>query len=314
MRSKVVTVFGGSGFIGRYVVQRLAERGATIRVPTRHPERAVFLKPLGAVGQIVLETWNPGAAGSALRLLAGSDMAVNLIGILFEPRTGDFERLQGRLPGEIGAAAAELGLGRVVHLSAIGADPGSPSAYARTKAQGEAALRAAFPAATILRPSIVFGPEDGFFNRFARMTQLSPVLPLIGGGHTRFQPVYVGDVADAVVAALAMPETAGRTFELAGPGVYSFKELMTYLLRITGRRRLLVSVPFGAAAFQARLLRFLPEPPLTPDQVELLKRDNVAAAGVADLIALGVKPTPLEVVVPQYLRAFSLPSVRLPVI
>jgi NADH dehydrogenase len=314
MRSKVVTVFGGTGFIGRYVVKRLAERGATIRVPTRHPERGLFLKPLGAVGQIVLETWNPSVAGSARRLLAGSDMAVNLIGILFETRTGDFERLQGRLPGEIGAAAAELGVGRVVHLSAIGADPGSPSLYARTKAEGEAALQAAFPQATILRPSIVFGPEDGFFNRFARMTQLSPVLPLIGGGHTRFQPVYVGDVADAVMAALTMPETAGRTFELGGPGVYSFKELMTYLLRITGRRRLLVNVPFGAAAFQARLLRFLPEPPLTPDQVELLKRDNVAAEGAAGLLALGVKPTPLEVVVPQYLRAFSLPSVRLPVI
>ena len=202
MRSKVVTVFGGSGFIGRYVVQRLAEQGAIIRVPSRRPERALFLKPLGDVGQINPEPWNPSAEGEVERLLVGTDAAISLIGILFESRGGDFDRLQGSLPGEIGAAATRQGVERVVHVSAIGADAASPAAYGRTKAAGEAALRASYPQATILRPSIVFGPEDGFFNRFARMSQLSPVLPLIGGGRTRFQPVYVGDVADAVMAAL----------------------------------------------------------------------------------------------------------------
>ena len=314
MQSKVVTIFGGSGFIGRYVVKRLADLGAVIRVPTRRPERAIFLKPLGAVGQINIEPWNPTAAGEVERLLAGSDLAVSLIGILFERRGGDFERVQGLLPGEIGTAAAKHGVARLAHVSAIGADPNSPSVYGRTKAAGEAAVKAAFPSATILRPSIVFGPEDGFFNRFARMSQISPALPLIGGGRTRFQPVYVGDVADAVVAALTRPDAAGRTYELGGPGIYTFRELLAYLLQVTGRRRLLLDLPFGIAALQARLLQFLPEPPLTPDQLELLKSDNVVAAGALGLADLGVTPTPLELIVPTYLKAFALPAARLPVV
>jgi NADH dehydrogenase len=269
---------------------------------------------MGAVGQINIEPWNPSAAGDVERLLAGSDDAISLIGILFERRGGDFERLQGRLPGEIGTAAAKHGLQHVVHVSAIGADARSPAQYGRTKAAGEEAVRAGFPGATILRPSIVFGPEDGFFNRFARMSQLSPVLPLIGGGRTRFQPVYVADVAEAVVASLTRPDAAGRTYELGGPSVYTFKELLRYMLEVTGRRRLLLDLPFGIASLQARLLRFLPEPPLTPDQVELLKRDNVVAGDSLGLADLGIAPTPLEVVVPTYLKAFSLPSVRLPVV
>ena len=313
MHDKVVTIFGGSGFIGRYVVQRLAELGAVIRVPTRRPERAIFLKPMGGVGQVNVEPWNPTAPGEVERQLAGSDFAVSLIGILFERRGGDFARVQGNLPGEIGAAATKLGLEHVVHVSAIGADPHSPAEYGRTKAAGEAALRASFPQATILRPSIVFGPEDGFFNRFARMSQISPALPLIGGGRTRFQPVYVGDVADAVVAGLTRPEAAGRTYELGGPSIYTFKELLGYLLKVTGRRRLLLDLPFGVAALQARLLSFLPEPPLTLDQLELLKSDNVVASGAPGLADLGIAATPLEVIVPTYLKAFSLPVARLPV-
>lgn len=312
MRSKVVTVFGGSGFVGRYVVQRLAQQGAVIRVPTRRPEQAIHLQPLGNVGQIVLERWRPGTEGELDRVLDGAHAAINLIGILFEPRAGDFERLQARLPGAIGAAAARAGVARVVQLSAIGADAASPSLYGRTKAAGEEALRQTFPDATIFRPSIIFGPEDGFFNRFARMSQLSPALPLIGGGRTRFQPVYVGDVADAVV--LARPDTAGRTYELGGPTVYSFKELLAYLLRVTGRRRLLVPLPFGLARAQARLLQHLPEPPLTPDQVELLQRDNVVSADAAGFAELAIKPTPVETVVPQYLRAFGRTNARLPVV
>jgi len=314
MRSKTVTVVGDSGVMARYVVQRLAALGAVLRIPTRRPPEALFLKPLGAIGQINLEPWNPGGPGEVERLLAGADMAVNLIGILFESKGGDFDRLQARLPGEIGAAAAKAGLSRVAHLSAIGADADSPAAYGRTKAAGEAALRTSLPSATILRPSIVFGPEDGFFNRFARMSRLSPALPLIGCGRTRFQPVYVGDVADAVIAALMRDDVAGRTYELGGPGVYTFKDLLAYLLRVVGRRRLLVNLPFGLASFQARLLQFLPDPPLTPDQVELLKRDNVVAPDAMGLADLGIAPTPLEVVVPEYLKAFTRPNARLPVV
>lgn len=314
MRSKVVTVFGGSGFIGRYVVQRLAAAGATIRVPTRHPERAMHLQPLGTVGQIVLERWSATSEAEVARMLAHVDAAVNLVGILFESGAGDFNRLQAELPGRVGAAAARLGVKRVVQISAIGADPASTSVYARTKAAGEAAVKEAFPAATILRPSIVFGPEDGFFNRFARMSALSPALPLIGGGRTRFQPVYVGDVADAVMAALTRDDVQGRTYELGGPGVYSFKELLSYMLRVTGRRRLLVPLPDGLARLQAKILQYLPEPPLTLDQLELLKRDNVVSEGAAGLAELGVQPTPLEVIVPGYLRTYARPQVRTPVI
>ena len=314
MQDQVATVFGGSGFVGRYVVQRLAELGAVVRVPTRRPERALFLKPLGGIGQINIEPWNPSASGEVERVLAGSDHAISLVGILFESRKGDFDRLQARLPGEIGTAATRLGLRRVVHVSAIGAEATSPAVYARTKAAGEQALRAAFPAATILRPSIVFGPEDAFFNRFARMSQLMPVLPLIGGGRTRFQPVYVVDVAEAVMAALQRDDVAGRTYELGGPGVATFRELLHYLLRVTGRRRLLLNLPFGLARLQAALLEWLPLPPLTRDQVEMLKRDNVASPTMPGLADLGVAPTPYEVIVPQYVRTFSLPTARLPAV
>lgn len=211
MRGKVVTIFGGSGFIGKHLVRRLAAAGATIRIPTRNPQAALALKPMGDVGQIVPERWS-GEAADLAALVDGADFAVNLIGILFESRRGDFDRLQGDLPGRIGAVATAAGLRRMVHVSAIGADPDSASDYARTKAAGEAGIRAAYPDATILRPSIVFGPDDGFFNRFARMAQVSPFLPLIGGGKTRFQPVFVGDVAEAVVASsIATTRRAGST-------------------------------------------------------------------------------------------------------
>src|SRR5690348_9722146 len=191
MRNKVVTIFGGSGFVGRHLVRRVARLGATIRVPTRRPERANFLRPLGDVGQIVLEPWDADAPGALERLIGESTYVVNLIGILAARRKGVFEAVQGRLPGLIGTAAREAGVRRFVQVSAIGADRGSSSLYARTKAEGEEAARAAFPETVVLRPSVIFGPEDEFFNRFARMAMISPALPLIGGGGTRFQPVYV---------------------------------------------------------------------------------------------------------------------------
>lgn len=305
MRGRVVSIFGGSGFIGRQLVRRLAERGATVRVATRNPETAVHLRPMGHPGQIVLARVDLEDDKAIAGFLQGSDDAVNLIAVLHEARSGDFERLHARLPGRIGAAAAAVGVRRLAHVSALGADAGSPSAYARTKAAGEVALRASFPAAVILRPSIVFGPGDGFFERFAKLSLLAPALPLIGGGRTRFQPVHVGDVAAALVAVLERAEVAGRTFELAGPKIYSFADLLRYLLHVLGRRRLLVPVPFGLAALQARVLELLPAPLLTRDQVELLKRDNIASPGTAGLADLGIAATPLEAVVPAYVRLFA---------
>jgi NADH dehydrogenase len=313
MRDAVVTVFGGSGFIGRHLVRRLAHRGATIRVPTRLPDAAIHLRPMGAVGQIVLARFDPRREGQVEAMVEGSTHVVNLIGILFERKAGDFEALQGRLPGRIARAAATAGARRLVQMSAIGADAGSTSLYARSKAAGEAAAREGFAGATVLRPSIVFGPEDGFFNRFAEMARLLPALPLIGGGATRFQPVYVGDVAAALMAALERDDAPGRTYELGGPRTYTFKELLTYMLGVIGRRRLLVPLPYGIAALQARLLELLPEPPLTRDQIELLKRDNVVSPGAAGLADLGIAPTPLEVIVPTYLRQYARRPIRLPV-
>ena len=313
MRNRVVTVFGGSGFIGRHVIRRLAEQGAIIRVPTRHPERVGFLRPLGEVGQIVPLAWNARDPQAVGPLVQGATDVVSLIGVLFESKRGDFTALQAELPRRIGAAAESLGVGRMVHVSAIGADPGSKSAYGRTKAAGEEAVRDGYPAAMIVRPSIVFGSEDAFFNRFARMAQLSPFLPLIGGGKTRFQPVYVGDVADAIMAGLTRDDVAGRTFDLGGPSVRTFRELMEYLLRVLGRRRFLLPISFELAKKQAKLLEYLPEPPLTVDQVIMLERDNVVGAASLSLDDLGVPATPLESIVPHYVRIYAREGVRIPV-
>ena len=304
MRSRRTAVLGGSGFIGRYVVKRLAARGDVIAVGCRNAEEAKFLKPMGAVGQIV--PLNVAIADERLlaAFLAGNQTLVNCVGILQERRPQTFELVHHTGPARLARLAREAGVTRLVHLSAIGADSRSPSAYARTKAAGEQAVRDAFPTATILRPSVVFGPEDQFFNRFAGMAMVSPVLPLIGGGETRFQPVYVGDVADAVVRCLEDPTTAGRVYELGGPKVYTMRELFELLLDEIRRKRWLVDIPFGFAAAQARLMSVLPNPPLTPDQVELLKRDNVVSSGAMTLASLGISSTPAEIIVPAYLDRF----------
>lgn len=305
MRNRLYTIFGGTGFIGRHLVRRLAERGARMRVISRNPaSRGRHLQPLGSVGQIVLQAADLRDEADLRRVLAGAAGVINLIGILHESGRRRFSEVHGALPGRIAAAAAAEGVERLVQISAIGADPNSASSYARSKAEGERRTREAFPDATILRPSIVIGPEDGFFNRFASMAQLLPALPLIGGGETRFQPVYVGDVAQAIVAALERDDAKGRIYELGGPGVYTFAELMRYMLNVLNRRRLLVPLPFGVARLQARFLEVLPEPPLTRDQVELLKVDNVVASDALGLEALGITPTPIELIVPQYLARY----------
>jgi len=301
---KVAAVLGGTGFIGRYVVRELARRGWRVNVLTREPGRALFLKPMGAVGQIVPVFADIRDADSLAVGLRGADYVVNTVGILYEKGAQSFEALQANGPGLLGRTARDAGVERLVHISAIGADPQSPSAYARTKSAGEAALREAFPEASILRPSIVFGPEDGFFNLFAGLARYFPALPLIGGGRTRFQPVHVGDVAEAVMACIDRPDAAGRTYELGGPRIYTFRELMELVLRETHRKRLLITVPWPVARVQARVLSLLPKPLLTPDQVVQLQRDNVVADGAATLADLGIEPTALELVLPTYMDRY----------
>jgi NADH dehydrogenase len=298
MNNQLVTIFGGSGFVGRHTVRALARAGYRIKVATRHPNRAFFLRPLGSVGQIDFVKCDVADADSVARALSGAQAVVNLTGILFQSGQ-TFEEVQADGAANIAKASAAAGVGALVHVSAIGADAESNSDYAMTKAKGEASVREAFPRAVILRPSIIFGPEDGFFNKFAQMARFFPALPLIGGGRTRFQPVFVGDVAQAIVAGLSRQD--GRTYELGGPNTYSFKELLQLILRETGRKRALVPVPFSIAFLQAAFLQLLPTPLLTIDQVKLLKKDNVVSATACNLADLGITPTSVEAVIPSYL-------------
>ncbi len=304
MVAGTVTIFGGSGFLGRYIVPRLAELGWTVRVAVRNPDKAAFLKPSGNVGQVVPVACNLRDEASVRQALQGADAAVNLVGILFEAGRQTFAAVQYEGAKHAAEAAAAEGIARYVHMSALGADSRSASEYARSKAAAEEAVRAAIPTASILRPSVVFGPEDGFFNRFAAMAQIAPALPLVGGGRTRFQPVYVADVADAAVKCLADVSCAGKTYELGGPKIYSFKEMLKLLLRTINRRRLLVPLPFAVADIQGRFLELLPEPPLTRDQVKLLKQDNVVSPDALTLGDLGIEPHSAEVIIPAYLDRY----------
>lgn len=306
MAARVITVFGGSGFIGRYLVQRLARRGWLIRVAVRQPDAALFLKPLGDVGQVTPIAASLRHQDSIRAAVAGADAVVNLVGILYQRGNQRFDAIHAEGARAVAAAAAAAGARRLVQMSALGADPASPADYARSKAAGEAAAAAAFPGATIVRPSVVFGPEDGFFNRFAAMARFSPALPLIGGGSTRFQPVYVGDVAEAMARMLDDDGTRGRTYELGGPRVYSFKELLELTLSTVDRRRLLLPLPFWAASLKAAVLELLPTPPLTRDQVRLLRRDNVVTPGALGLAELGITPTAAELIIPTYLDIYRI--------
>jgi uncharacterized protein YbjT (DUF2867 family) len=303
----LVTVFGGSGFLGRHVVRMLAKRGYRIRVAVRRPDLAGHLQPLGRVGQIHAVQANLRYPGSVEAAARGAHVVINLVGILFERGRQRFETVQAFGAEAVALAAAAYGA-RLVHVSAIGADETAPSLYARSKATGEKLVLAAMPSATILRPSVVFGPEDDFFNKFAAIARIAPALPLVGGGHTLFQPVFAGDVAAAVLAAVEGRTTGGQIYELGGPDVKSFKELMEFVLATIERRRLLVPLPFALASFQAAFLQYMPKPLLTPDQVELLKRDNVVSdAAIREgrtLDALGIAPVAMAAVVPSYLWRF----------
>lgn len=313
---RIVTVFGGSGFVGRHVVRALARDGWRVRVACRRPDLAFYLQPLGGPGQVVAvqaNLRNPDSVAAALR---GAEAVVNLVGILAESGAQKFAAIQAAGARAVGEAARAAGIANVVHISAIGADPQSASAYGRSKAEGEEAMRAAVPGAVILRPSVIFGPEDDFFNRFATMARFFPVVPIVGA-ETKFQPVYVGDVAEAVAAALSGRATPGATYELGGPEIKSFGELIDYVLKVTERARRVAKLSFGTGKLVAAVTQFFASLSLglfpkllrmTGDQVELLKRDNVvseaAKAQGRTLEGLAIAPQSIEAIVPTYLYRY----------
>lgn len=322
-RFRRVTVFGGSGFIGRHIVRRLASAGCVVRVAVRDPEGAAFLKPMGNVGQVVPVLADLTDERLVAAAVHGSDAVINLVGILYERGAQGFDAVHVEGARRIAAAAKAAGVARLIHMSALGAARDSISHYGRSKAAGEEAVRAAYPEATIMRPSVVFGPEDDFFNRFAVLARLLPALPVFGAeprcvrcfppkidlwgrGGTHMQPVYVGDVADAFIHALADPATKGRTYELGGPRIYSFKQLMELVLAETRRKRLLVPVPLWIAAIKAVFLGLLPKPPLTLDQVWLLRQDNVVSPNASGLVELGIEATAAEAILPLYLDRYRV--------
>lgn len=298
----LVTVIGGSGFLGRYIVQRLAEAGHRVRVVVRHPESALFLKPLGGLGQIQLVRGDITSDAAMAAAFAGAAAGINLVGILDERGGQQFDAVQAEGAGRAATAAAAAGIGHYVQISAIGADGASAVPYARTKAAGEAAVLAAIPTATILRPSLVVGPEDQFLNRFAAMARLSPVLPVVAGA-SRFQPVYVLDVAAAVVAALGMAGS-GKTYELGGPDVMTFRAILQMISDETHTHRPLISLPDGLARLMGRIGDILPFVPMTSDQFAMLQRDNIVGAGMPGLAELGITATPLSAFAPAMLARY----------
>jgi uncharacterized protein YbjT (DUF2867 family) len=307
--TKLVTVFGGSGFVGRHLVRALAKRGYRVRVAVRHPDLAFHLQPLGGVGQIQAVQANLRFRWSIDRAVQGADHVVNLVAILHEGGGQRFDALQDFGARAVAEAARAVGAG-LTHVSAIGADETSESKYASTKALGEAAVLETIKSAVILRPSIIFGAEDGFFNKFATMARYSPALPLIGGGNTKFQPVYVGDVAEAIARSVDGALKGGKVYELGGPEVRTFKQLMEEMLTVIERKRLLVPVPFWAAKILGTVAGLLPNPVLTRDQVTLLESDNIvsdkARTGGLTLEGMGITPQTLESVLPSYLWRFRV--------
>ena len=324
-RGDRITVFGGSGFVGRHLVRRLAQTGAQIRVGVRDVDGALFLKPSGDVGQIVplqVDITDPAQVATAVH---NTDVVINLVGILFERGRRTFQRIHVDGASIVAKAAANAGSERLLHLSALGADENSPAAYGRTKKAGEEAVKAVFPSATIFRPSVIFGPEDEFFNKFAGMARALPVLPVMGvpllpkitlkgksgfgvdwfgSGGCKFQPVYVDDVAQVMFDAIGDRTTRGETYELGGPRVYSFKELMELVLAVTERKNFLIPIPSVLASIQALFLQLLPTPLLTPDQLSLMERDNVVSSNAKGFEFLGTQPKPVEAILPTYLKRY----------
>ena len=299
-----VTVIGGAGFVGRYLVTRLAKQGNQVRVAVRDPEAAGFLKPMGGVGQVQPIQANIRNEASIQRAVAGADTVINLTGVMFPAGSQSFQAVHEDGAEPVARAATAAGVARLIHVSAIGADVEASSKYARSKAAGEAMVRAAFPDAIIVRPSTIFGPEDQFFNLFARIATLSPIMPVPGDGSSRMQPVYVGDVAQAIANLVPTTAPTGGTYELGGPQVLSLMELMAMVCEQTGRNRLLIPVPFVFVKIKAFFLGMLPWHILTMDQVEMLKVDNVANSDLPGLADLGVTPTALNAILPSYLYRY----------
>jgi NADH dehydrogenase len=307
-QDKLVTIIGGSGFVGRHLVQALAKRGYRIRVACRRPDLAGFVLPLGTPGQIALTQANVRFPASVLAACEGASTVVNLTGVLFGAGAQSFDAIHVFGADAVAKAAKQAGAGQLIHMSAIGSDAKGASDYARSKAEGERLASAAFPGAVIIRPSVVFGPEDDFFNRFASMARFSPALPLIGGGVTRLQPVFVGDVTEAMARLIDQGSASGKTYELGGPSVVSLKGVLDYVLETVKRKRLLVPVPFPVAKMLAHVTGLLPKPPLTVDQVALLRGDNVVSAEATregrSLQGLGISPQTYQSVVPSYLYRY----------
>lgn len=299
-----MTVFGGSGFLGRYVVERLARQGNVLTIAVRDPEAAKFLRPLGNVGQITPIYCPVQDEEGVTAAVASAHTVINLAGIRYESFHGAFDAVHDEGAARIARAATVAGVRRLVQVSALGAHADALSKFGRSKAAGEVATREAFPGVTLLRPSVIFGPEDRFFNMFASLARCLPLLPLYGGGHTRFQPVYVGDVAAAVIAALADVASVGKTYELGGPRTYSLAELLRYVLDTVGRKRLLLPVPFAIGHMMALILERIPNPLITRDRLLQLTVDSVVTGKEACLADLGIEPTSLEIVVPGYLGRY----------
>lgn len=306
----LVTVIGGSGFLGRQIVRRLARDGYRLRVTTRKPSHALSVQPLGNVGQIALVKADIRNEADIAKAVDGAAVVINLVGILKPSGGRTFDAIHDQGAATVARLAAKAGVGRLIYISAIGADPKAKSSYASSKGEGEAAVRQAFPRATILRPSVVFGQGDGFFNRFAGLMRMTRVaFPLFGGGKTKFQPVFVGDVADAVANAAADARTQGRTYELGGPAVYTLKEILELVAKTTERKRMWVPIPFFLLDLGAALTGWLPYAPVTLDQARLLRKDNVVKAGadsanVGTIKDLGVQPTAVEAVLETYLYPY----------
>lgn len=323
MADRLVTVFGGSGFVGRHLINKMVEKGWRVRVASRDIEKAKFLKPLGQLGQVSLMPTNVNDEASVRRACAGADAVINLIGILHESGKSTFDRVHAEVAGTIARIAKEEGVRQYLHMSALGASKDSESAYARSKAAGEERVRAAFPEATLFRPSVIFGPEDDFYNRFGVMARLLPALvyvtqdapalkrdaggfvfDLYGSGGPKLQPVYVGDVAEAMLRVLEDDSQAGKTFELGGPEVYSLREIMQQVVHHTRHKRPVLPMPMWMAKIQAAVLQYLPKPPLTPDQVKLLSQDNVVSGQCPGLRDLGIEPELADAILPRYLERF----------
>lgn len=303
MSGELVTIFGGSGFVGKTLVQHLAKAGYRIRIAVRRPNNALDVKPLGDLGQVQIAQANVRNKASVEAAVRGADYVVNLVGVLFESGSQSFDKLHATGAGMIAEASAEAGVKKLVHLSAIGADAESSSKYAKSKAAGEAAILQNFPTAVIVRPSIIFGADDSFFNKFAKMAKSFGVLPVICG-ETKFQPVYVGDVAEAITKIIGNDDVEGGVFEIGGPKVYSFRELLELVKKVTEQDAFLIPVPTQIAYFQAFFLGMLPNPMVTIDQIRLLEHDNVVSQGAKGIDSLGITPTPPEAIIPNYLMHY----------